>query len=619
MNRHWLLSGTCWFLVSCASPLVLPTPITSGPGFYDRPFPDDRRRVDGRVDLTGFPHEGEILLLDEYLEEATVLDGFGISSPLTLRVDAPIDTTRLPGPHASILSDSPMFLVDIDSQSPERGERVPLVWEFNEAAHRWRPENLLSVAPVWGRPLRPGTRYAWVLTTDLVSPPPDFEQAWEPGSPDHPLYEPLHEWLFEERIDPANIGYASIFTTQNATQDIAAIVDRMRRGMTTPTIPDGLVQWNLTSDYIAYAGKIRVPWWQHGPPPYSTTGGTFLFSDEGWPLLAWMEELVLALAVPHGPPPEAGWPVVVVIHGTGSGWWTFANGTANDIAGPLARAGIATASISLPFHGDRSVGGGEALLSFNILNPTAGRTNLRQAATEAIWLTDMFVRTPQEATTEIGQTLRFDPKRVAYLGHSHGGVIGSIALPYFHPDVRAAVLSGAGGGLSLSAVGRDAGDFDIQGALDAVVGLDPAEPFNPFHPVVGLLQLVGETTDPLTYARYWFAERPPWPATPRPVLMFEGTQDTYTPPEAIEALAGAAHLALLDDAVQVSGALALPSTTSVATPAEGNQPAWDGCNYTAGLAQTRGGDHFVIFTDPDAQARYVGFLATALEGRAVIP
>ena len=132
-------------------------------------------------------------------------------------------------------------------------------------------------------------------------------------------------------------------------------------------------------------------------------------------------------------------------------WWSFADGTSNDVAAPLAEAGIAVASISLPFHGERSVGGSETLMSFNVLNPTAGRTNLRQAAAEAVWLNDMFLDETRTTTTLGGTEIRFDPTRVAYK-YPHGAVMGSIAMAYFDPRLRGVVLSGAGGGLSLSVV-----------------------------------------------------------------------------------------------------------------------------------------------------------------------
>ena len=612
------LVATLFVTVGCRPWPDAPRPIVAGPGFFDRPFPDDRRLVVGSPDLSDFPRIDELPLLADYAAEASVLRGFGTSSPLYLRFDGPLDRSLLPDPIDSCREGSPLFLVDIDPSSPQRGQRVPIAWDLQETETRWQPAQLFSAAPVWGRPLRPNTRYAWVFSRHLVAPPEGFSEVWSPGSVDHRVYEPLHELLFEWRIPVEEVGYAVVFTTQDTTSELAHIVDRSRFGLDEPDFPEVIEPWYAGDGYTAYAGRTRVPWWQHGEAPYVTDGGAFLLDESDRPTLSHLDPIILGLSIPDGPMPAEGWPVVAFVHGTGSGWWSFADGTANDVAAPLARAGIAVASISLPFHGERSVGGGEALLSFNVLNPTAGRTNLRQAASEAVWLTDLFARTAQSTVTTAGDTVRFDADRVAYMGHSHGAVMGSIAIPYFSSSVRAVVLSGAGGGLSLSAVGRDAGDVDIQGILEQTVGLDEDEELDTFHPIIGLLQLMGETTDPLSYARYWFHHQPDWPSAPRSVLMFEGTEDIYTPPDAIEALAGAARVPILDGAVRRTGALALPSTPTGATPASANVVGGWGDAITSGLLQFDGGGHFVIFDNPTATDAYVHFLETALEGSPTI-
>ena len=612
-TRHlrWLPAAV--YLSACSPWPDAPQPLVDGPGFFDRPFPDDRRLVAGAVDLSDFPRQDEVPLLTQYADEATRLDGFGINSPLYVRFDRPLNTDLLPTPEASCQPGSMVFLVDVDPTSPERGRRIPIAFDFQADETRWQPENLLAIAPVWGRPLRSSTRYALVFSRYMVAPPDGFEAVWEPGNVDHRLYQPLHELLFEWGMSTEEVGYAVTFTTQDATAELATIVARSRTGLDTPEFPAEVEPWYVGEGYTAYAGWTRVPWWQHGEAPYVSSGGAFLFDDSGVPLLSHLDPIILGLSVPHGEMPEDGWPIVVFVHGTGSGWWSFADGTTNDIAAPLARAGIAVASISLPFHGERTDGGGAALMSFNVLNPTAGRTNLRQAASEAVWLTDLFIDTPRSTTATTGEVIRFDPDRVAYMGHSHGAVMGSIATAFFAPEVRAVVLSGAGGGLALSAVERDAGDIDLQGLLDQTVGLDPDEVLDTFHPIVGLLQLLGDTTDPLTYAPHWHHTAPRWDATPHPVLMFEGDEDVYTPPSAIDALAGAGRVPILDHTVRATGALALPSTAVHATPTTNNRTAWDGTAVSSGLMQYEGGGHFVIFDTVSARDAYVHFLRTAFD------
>ena len=125
---------------------------------------------------------------------------------------------------------------------------------------------------------------------------------------------------------------------------------------------------------------------------------------------------------------------------------------------------------------------------------------------------------------------------------------------------------------------------------------------------------MGDTTDPLSYAPHWSHRAPRWPSGPRSVLMFEGTADVYTPPDAIEALAAAGRVPLLDQAYRQTGALALPDTPVHATPTAANTTAYDGTRVSSGLMQVDGGGHFVIFDTPEATEAYVHFLRTAFDG-----
>ena len=58
--------------------------------------------------------------------------------------------------------------VDIDPNSPERGQFIPVTMSFQKEASNWYRATLLSIQPVWGFPLRPRTTYALVLTKDFV-------------------------------------------------------------------------------------------------------------------------------------------------------------------------------------------------------------------------------------------------------------------------------------------------------------------------------------------------------------------------------------------------------------------------------------------------------------------
>ena len=63
--------------------------------------------------------------------------------------------------------DVAIHLIDIDPNSPYRGERIPPMG-LSRRCDQLAARTLLSLAPVWGFPLRPSTLYAAVLTTDLA-------------------------------------------------------------------------------------------------------------------------------------------------------------------------------------------------------------------------------------------------------------------------------------------------------------------------------------------------------------------------------------------------------------------------------------------------------------------
>src|SRR5690606_19437534 len=103
-----------------------------------------------------------------------------------------------------------------------------------------------------------------------------------------------------------------------------------------------------------------------------------------------------------------------------------------------------------PHGGPRNVtGGDEQFLMFNVLNPDALRDNVRQSALEAV----LVARTAGALTFDAsscpgadtgGAQVRFDPERLALMGHSMGATIAPLAAAA-EPAFRALVLSGAGG------------------------------------------------------------------------------------------------------------------------------------------------------------------------------
>lgn len=596
-----------------------PTPMVEGDGFFDRPWPSDDRRIAGHPDLEGFPLQGRSELVDKMILEGELLDGFGLTSPIFLRTQGPIDPARLPSPAESLDPSNGLFLVDIDPTSHERGRTIPITWDVQDDETTWQPENLLAVQPVWGLPLRSATTYALVLTQAAWDEPRMPDGTWfsEVFHPDHPRFtefEELGQTLFVMGAEVDSLAFATVFTTQDGVADMARIVHRMKEELPTHPLDQRLSYWWGNDRYQAWTGRVRVPIWQRGEAPYASEGGGFVVDDRGWPTLISLEEVGFTLSVPRSRAmPEDGWPVVVYSHGTGGSRNTFANSSrALEPASILAERGIVGLGISLPFHGDRYVGGSPEILSFNFLNPESGRTSFRQAALEQLWLTHTLTRGEHLLTGAGGAEIRLDPDRVAYMGHSHGAEIGIIAAPFFGPEVRAVVLSGAGGGLSISIIERDAGDFDIQELLVAALQFAPGEALDTWHPAAGLVQFVADATDPINYAPYWHAEEPHFDGTPAHVLSIHGLQDVHTPPSTVGALAAAARSPIAAPVGQTWLAQEFVPPGNLELPIEANARAWDGSRVTSAVLQYPEQDHFAIFQDPDAAAAYGDFLEAAL-------
>lgn len=590
--------------LGCTEPSDRPSLVLDGEDFFGRPWPDDNRTRDGRPCMEGFPQLGEIDLIDTYMSSIENLDGFGTNSPIYLPLNQRPQV--LPTPQDTASTDGSMWLMDIDPDSPERGSIIPLSSRFQRVETLWQRGNLLSVQPVWGFPLRPRTTYALVLTTDLISTVEGWRSLGD--------WSDLDATLLQLRVSPERIAFALQYTTQDPVGEVARFDERIRYDLTTPALDQRVDLYQTSSEMEAFEGTMWVPMWQHGSKPYLASGGAFQFDENGMPQLYEWEQVRFTLTVPRADMPAEGWPVSIYGHGTGGNHRSFAS-SLKDLAPArvLARAGIAGFGISLPLHGDRGTNLDPALASFNYLNPDSARAVFRQGALDQLYLAEVLSSQAHSFDLGDGKTARIDPDRVVYMGHSHGGLIGAIAGPYFGERVRAIFLSGAGGGLSTTVVTRDAGDFDIQGLLASTLDFSADDELVESHPVIAMVQTLGEVTDPINYAPYWNDRTPFWETTPMSVLMTEGLLDVQTPPDTAEALAAAGHLPLLAPASHVSTAHRLQDEGTHKTPAIENRRSWDGERVTAGLAQYADEDHFAIFNNEDAANLYQQFLSSALD------
>lgn len=610
-----------------------------GDGFWSFPFPSDLRTTvgqDGRSnpDMAGFPNPEDTETLADFLAFAsTKQGGAGLSSPAWFRFDGPLadlgwDEAAV---RASAACEGPLRVVDVDPDSAARGTCVPLRWRWSETApgDPWMDDDMAMVAPFWGFPLRGGTTYA-AMIVDVVDPAGDWiegpaamQQALAGTSSDDALqavYRPLADMLADDPalagdVGPRWVAAATVFTTQ----DVRGEMDRLAaRVLSDPDLP----RWNadeglrlLTPDdpehvqeYDLYEGSYTALNFQEGEIPYSDAGGGFVWDGDD-PVPQMEERIPLAIGTPRSTfvQPESGWPVILHAHGTGGDHWSHLTGGSQPALMGAGR-GFVSVGIPQPIHGERWPEGSEmaiSLYSFNYFNPDSGVSMFRQGALDTVALA-RFVRESMAEGGPIAEQypqLRIDPDQVYFLGHSQGGITGAIAVP-FAEGVGGWVLSGAGGGLSMTIMQRE-DPVVMRDMLLAAVGAPEGMEVWDEHPLIGVIQAAAERTDPLNYAPLWDAEST---GSPVSVLLTEGLLDEQTPADTSEALATAGRLPIAIPFFErdVLG-LELRDLPPLDTPYSGNVEHSSGTQVTTALAQFDS-DHFAIFYEADAALLWANFL-----------
>lgn len=564
-------------------------------GFYALPFPNDlRRNGDGTIDFDD--HIRPNPLIDRYLTIfSEKVDGFGTNSAIFVRFSDEIDTASLPAStRASLEPNASVYLVDVDPSSPERGRRWPLRFRFEPGEGESIGPHWLSCLPYPGFPLRPSTTYALVVTGRLLgfdglpvrrSADMDAVLAGEAA----PEYARLLEWLDEPGDDErGDVASAAVFTTQDPTALVARMAELIR-GDVPPPVPRDVELTTPGESYSVYEGVYDSPNFQTGEPPYDLGDGEILIDPAtGDPVVQRTEELRFALSVPPGDAPATGWPVVLYAHGTGGSYRSF---VANKTALRLAQQGLAVLSIDQPLHGPRAPDLDPTdQVFFDYQNPVAGRGNSRQAAADYIQLVRLV--------TELDD---LDGDRISFMGHSQGGMIGSLFLAH-EPRVEGAVLSGAGGLLYQTLLYRE----DIRELVNSIIRDYPLDEFNNMF---ALVQMFVEPVDPANCAPMFGDKN---------IYQSEGLDDSYTPVQTIEALGVAIGGDLVTPVIQDIEGFELAGLQVIDPPVTGNRGG-----YTSVLVQYRsppGRDgHFVVFDVAAARRQHAEFLGTlARDGIATL-
>jgi hypothetical protein len=656
-------SPPVWTGVTCPGEAETPTayfevprdPETDG-DFFRLPYPNDIRRTEAGLDLTGHPAPGTAVPVDvigRYVEAAeSDLSGFGTNPVAYFRFSTRHDFASVPGNFA---------IVNVDPDSDGFGQTHGSVGWLNTfgSISKYICPNWVGIRPAHGAPLDPGTTYAVYLTTEVVpaeadafARDDDFVAMLASAAPaDEALtgaweaYAPFRTWLDDSGTDPASILSAAVFTTQEPE----AMVPKLRSAIRESAVPeahdltvcdDGVVSpcddgtevrsCGAASDrYTEIHGRITLPIFQAGTAPYETPedGGGIELDASGAPQVARTEDVCFALTIPKGTPmPETGWPLLTYLHGTGGSFrGAVRSGMAEDAATGSAGdtpVAAATLAIDLPQHGERKAGSERSpeVLFFNFANPRAARDNVLQGTADLmslVYFAERFTSAAAESPT--GADIAFDPARLTVYAHSQGATHASLALPY-EPGIFAVLLSGNGGDLTQSLLHKTQ-PVDIAGLLPLAL-LEPNEDgglvTGDYHPALSLFQTYFERADPVNFARR--LHREPVEGDPgRHVFMTYGLGDTFSPEPTMQAYAMAARLTMVEPVLTTNDA-GEPRTFGLPTamaPLTDNRVIGEE-SYTLGLRQYdpmgEVDGHFVATRIEAGRADTLRFLRHALAG-----
>ncbi|MBM4396575.1 MAG: hypothetical protein FJ087_12915 [Deltaproteobacteria bacterium] len=488
---------------------------------------------------------------------------FATYGPVAFLASVAVDPASLPANgEASLAEDASIRLhrVGADGKPGDRVAFRSLTHDYEDGPH------LVSLYPM--RALETDTRHFVAITDRLraadgtpLGMSAGFARlmgraAVDPGSPAAAAYvaerariSPLVEALPE----PGRVIAAVDFTTGSVLAETDRVFEPLRKGAKQATIPydldldddgrpdavagAGFDDCKDASGATAYGieGAFR-PLTYTAPNPdrhfHATADGFEVFPS---PTVSFW------LMVPAGAGP---FPVVVLGHGIGASHSQHCR-----LAREMAAAGLATLRFDWPRHGPRGTGSMDFL---TIPDPLGVLANFRQAAVDlgsaVLAIEAMAAGLDAAPLGAPDGKPDLDGGRIGYVGHSLGGIIGMLYLP-FSDRVKVAVINEASVGL-----------FHLVDVyLFKMINI-----FGPMGYVHAAPHLLWGG-DGASFARHVIEEPFPWSGGGRNVLAQELIGDQTIPNVATEALARLVGLPMVEpvavpvDGVQVVAAAGVTS------------------------------------------------------------
>ncbi|MBK9264046.1 MAG: hypothetical protein IPM54_30120 [Polyangiaceae bacterium] len=630
--------------------------LTTDARFYDFPFPSDLRlTAQGAPDYSGVPHPSTVAFWNDWTSLAMDRRAFPTVPVAYFRFTrslAPLD-------HHNVVSadkTSPILLIDIDPDSPERGRMIPTVAVTPEV-DAYVPEHMLEVAPRPGFVLHENRKYAFVVMTSLLdergeklAPSTDLEALRSGKTASGPrganaaeAYAPLWETLSAKGINAADVASATVFTTGDVVADTYEVSEKVRaaRSITIENIQIDPDDGSMHDRYCELVGTIKYPQFQKGTPPFDKDG-LFEIDASGVPVLQREESAPITIVIPKQMMPAGGYPLMMYFHGSGGvsgavvdrGTWKLDTMDNTKGEGPgfvLAPFNIASVGSALPVNPERLPGASEQEY-LNLKNVVAMRDTFRQGVIEQRLLLDAMLDVKIDPSVLAGcagpllppgeTAFRFAADKVVAQGQSMGGMYTNM-ISAVEPRIRAAVPTGAGGFWTYYVLQTTVID-NAQGLLGVILATQSELTF--MHPALSMLQAGLEPADPFVYMPR-VGLRPLDGAPARPIYEPVGKGDSYFSTDLYNAVALSYGHQQAGNEVwpEMQEVLALWGLSGILPyPVKNNRASAKGTPYTGVVVQYEGDgiyDPHAIYTQLDAvKYQYGCFLSTFLStGSATVP
>ena len=533
---------------------------------HANPWPSDELLVDGalQIGVERFayvaPPTEDFDRMREYLAEVIAsldANGFSTIAPFRISFDHAVDpATAADGFH--------FFRFDGATPSPDATAFV-FTWDAELSVLEAQPQT----------PLAEGVTYGVVISAGLLDTdarPTARSRSFTGLLANEPPTEitALLAAAEGEGIDSSAVALAFRFTTMSATADLVAIRDRIFGAAADVLVPEydspseitGIVEGVFTDTSAGWASALSGA--TEGSNLAMVAVGTFDPWDfRGADGSAIDADLVTGtatpptnhidfrIAIPEGPTPPGGWPVLLFAHGLGG-----SAVDAYEIGDAIAAEGFAVVGISAIQHGRR----GNVTNFFNWEDLPATREHFRQTSIDHLQLVRLL-RNGKAGNVPPFDLLDVDD--VTYFGVSLGGIMGSAFLSVAPYNTKG-LLVVPGGHLSLELEAETVGDQYLHPFIASRAGLDPTTPefatfLRAFMPVV---QLGLDAGDPVNYATHVVTPGQQLPGTaPKRVLQMISIGDTWVINDANYALQRALGIDVLTppigDGGGVSGALVI--------------------------------------------------------------